>query len=80
MSRAGRRARAARLAAAGLWPRTEDIRCALLLAERARWIYRAGLVGWEREQTRRRGERNRRLKAARLARAQTSTARETSAA
>ncbi len=69
MSRACRRARAARLAAAGLRPAdTEGIRTAVLLAERSRWIYRAGLAGWEAEQVRRRGERNARLRAQREAR------------
>jgi hypothetical protein len=81
VSRAGRRARAARLAAAGLWPAdTENIRRAVVLAERDRWIRAVGLIGWGAEQDRRRGERNARLRAARLARAQTSISRETTAA
>lgn len=78
MSRAGRRARRQRLATerwdpaavltAGPGNAASD-RAAVLAAERAAWVAAAGTLGWEREQARRRGERNRVLRARRIARA-----------
>jgi hypothetical protein len=71
MSRAGRRARRQRFATGGAGPaaiRTafED-HAAALVAERAAWVAAAGTAGWQAEQTRRRGERTRVLRARRLA-------------
>lgn len=64
MSRAGRRARRERLIAAGLWEpssilaaseRTpEDNRTRALIADRDAWIRETGILGWQREQNRRR--------------------------
>lgn len=68
MSRAGRRARLARLEAGGLWeapprrvaplPPPREIQVALeMWADRDAWVWRVGLVGWEAEQARRRAAR-----------------------
>jgi hypothetical protein len=77
MSRAGRRARRQRLAAGEVGPtafrtprpsQAEDDRIVALAAERAHWLYVSGSYGWEIEQARRRGQRNRVLRERRLAR------------
>ena len=56
MSRAGRRARLARLVAAEqpVVDPTEAERTAALIADRDEWLRRAGTVGWQAEQCRRR--------------------------
>lgn len=83
MSRAGRRARRTRLIAAGQWtpaagqapairpPRGEQAehdRLGALLRERDGWITAVGILGWQREQVRRRAIRCARLRSERLAR------------
>jgi hypothetical protein len=67
VSRAGRRARRERLIAAGLWTpaavlaaserEQDDSRMRALAAERGDWLREVGLVGWQREQDRRRAAR-----------------------
>jgi len=66
MSRAGRRARRERLIASGGWtpssslpnpPDPDADRRSRLIAEQAAWIAEAGLLGWQREQNRRRASR-----------------------
>lgn len=58
MSRAGRRARRARLVAAGaLSPETEQDHAALLHAERGQWVRKVGWTGWHAEVARRRAAR-----------------------
>jgi hypothetical protein len=63
MSRAGRRARRQRLIDADQWtpssslPGPADGRLTRIIAERDGWIREAGLLGWRREQNRRRAPR-----------------------
>ena len=69
MSRAGRRARQKRLTTDGLWeapaakvarlPPPREVRVALVMqADRAEWVWRVGITGWEAEQARRRHARS----------------------
>ena len=77
MSRAGKRARRQRLIAAGQWQpssilaaapgKAAEDRAAAIFAERDLWVSTGGTLAWEREQARRRGERNTRIRERRLA-------------